>query len=311
MEVSKNFSNTYLYGMGSYEKKIFEFIMKSEVIDKNSDAFSDIVYEVKKRQVSSSLVKVLMSKNIVLLKSDVPLPKAFKVFAAKDIKSGDKKLKVFIDADVIKMVDGKYVCHNIDILIAYLVSALNTMIYYVDPKRLLMKNEIIKDGAYCFASLFTYIVDYLYKITATSSIKDKCLYLSSLYYQVNLLGKDVDGSSKSVSRQISGLSEREEEILFLQLDKEKAFLNINFFVQEVAKILKISKLTLDVFLEKWLYLYGTGTHFSLELYPCFATMMTNVYVGCYLNNQKTIEKIVGNKLVSFTTCILKVGAESV
>lgn len=311
MEKVKNYSNTYLYGIGNYEKKIFEFIMKSDVIDKESDVFADIAYEVKKRQVSSSLIKVLNSKHVVLLKSNTPLPKAFKVFAANDVKSGDKKLKVFIDADVIKFVDGKYVCNNIDILIAYLVSALNTMIYYKDSKRLLMKTEIIKDGAYCFANLFTYIIDYLYKITTTTSSRDKCLYLSSLYYQANILGKEIDDNSKSIARSISGLSEREEEILFIQLDAENAFININFFVQEISKILKIPKLTLDVFLEKWIYLYGTGTHFALELYPSFASMMTNVYVGCYLNNQKTIEKIIGRKLVSFTTCILRVGADAV
>jgi len=311
MENTKNYSNTYLYNLGQYEKKIFEFIMNSDVIDTDGDAFSDIVYEVKKRQVSNSLVKVLMSKNIILLKSENPLPKAFKVFAASDIKSGDKKLKIFIDADVINLVDGKYTCGNIDIFIAYLVSALNTMIYYMDSKRLLMKTEIIRDGAYCFSSLFTYIVDYLYKITSAATSRDKCLYLSALYYQINILQKDLDDNSKAVARTISGLSEREEEILFLQLDIEKAFININFFIQEIGKILKIPKLTLDVFLEKWIYLYGTGSHFALELYPAFATMMTNVYVGCYLNNQKTIEKIIGNKLITFTTCILKVGAEAV
>lgn len=309
--ITKSFANTYLYNMSSkqYEKGLMDFIMKAEQVNKLDPSFEDIKYEVKKRQVSSALVKVLESKQVILMIQDIPLPKAFKVFCAKDIK-GDGKLKVFINADVIKKVEGKYKCTNVDILIAYLVSAMNTLIYYSDPKRLLMREEIINNGASAFSSMFTYIVDYLYKISTVSSTRDKCQYLSSLYYMKNILQKDITDSMKHTCRRISGISEREEELLLMQLS-DSAFDNINFFIQDVAKILRLPKLTIDAFLEKWLYIFGTGTQFALELYPSFATMMTNVYVGCYLNNQKTIEKIVGRDMVTFTSAILRVGAESV
>lgn len=307
--IIKNYSNTYLYNLTTYEDKLFNLIMKGERIDKKDPSFEDIKYEVKKRQVSNSLVKVLDSPNVVLVLSPQPMSKAFKIFAAKDVKE-DNKLKVFIEADVIRKVDGVYKCHNVDILVAYLVSALNTFIYYADPKRLIMRDEINNAGAKCFSSLFTHIVDYLYKVSTTPSTRDKCVYLSSLYYIKNILCKDITDSVKTMCRRISGISEREEEIIWLQLD-EKDFLNIKTFIEKVGKILKLPKLTIDIFLEKWLYLYGVGTQFALELYPAFATMITNVYVGCYLNNQKTIEKVVGRNLIDFTTTILRVGAESV
>lgn len=308
--LSKNYSSTYLYNLGNYEDKLFNYIMTSEQVNKLDPSFEDIKYEVKKRQVSNSLLKVLESDKVILLLPKSPLPKAFKVMVARDVK-GDNKLKVFIDADVIRKIDGVYKCTNIDILIAYLVSAMNSLIYYTDPKRLIMREEINVDGAKCFSALFTHIIDYLYKISTTPSTRDKCIYLTSLYYIKNILQKDITDSVKHMCRRISGISEREEEIIFIQLDEEKAFMNINFFIQELGKVLKIPKLTLDVFLEKWLYIYGTGTQFALEMYPSFATMITNVYVGCYLNNQKTIEKVVGRDMLRFTTTILKVGAESV
>lgn len=308
--LSKNYSSTYLYNLGNYEDKLFNYIMTAEQVNKLDPSFEDIKYEVKKRQVSNSLVKVLESDKVILLLPKSPLPKAFKVMVAKDVK-GDRKLKVFIDADVIRKIDGVYKCNNVDILIAYLVSAMNSLIYYTDPKRLIMRDEINNAGARCFSSLFTHIIDYLYKVSTTPSTRDKCMYLTSLYYIKNILQKDITDSVKHMCRRISGISEREEEILFIQLDQEKAFMNINFFIQELSKVLKLPKLTLDVFLEKWLYIYGTGTQFALELYPAFATMITNVYVGCYLNNQKTIEKVVGRNMIDFTTTILKVGAESV
>ena len=69
-------------------------------------------------------------------------------------------------------------------------------------------------------------------------------------------------------------------------------------------------LTLDILVEKWLYLYGTGTQFALELYPAFASLVTNVYIGCYINNQKTIEKVVGKDIVTFTVGVLSIGGEA-
>lgn len=309
--LTKSFANTYLYSMANnqYEKKIFDFIMTAEEVNKLDPSFDDIKYDVKKRQVNNALVKVLESKSVVLLLQTVPLPKAFKVFVAKDVK-GDGKMKVFIDADIIKKIDGKYKCTNVDILVAYLVSAMNSLIYYTDPKRIIMREEVINNGAAAFSSMFTYIVDYLYKISTIASTRDKCLYLSSMYYMTNILCKEPTDSLRHTCRNISGISEREEELLLMQLGDE-SFDNINFFIRDVAKVLRLPKLSLDAFLEKWLYLYGTGTQFALELYPAFASMLTNVYVGCYINNQKTIEKIVGKDMVTFTSAILRVGAESV
>lgn len=311
--LAKSYASTYLYNLNNaqYEKNLIDFIMHGQVIDKKSEAFQDIRYDIKRRQVSSTLLKVLDSDKVVLMTYNKPLPKAFKTFVAKDIR-GDKKLKVFIDCDVVNLVNGVYKCNNIDILIAYLVSAMNQVIYYADPKRLVTREEIIKNGSIAFSSLFTNIIDYLYKISGVSSMRDKIIYLSSLYYQVNILGKELTPSVKTIAKKNSGLSDREAEVLFLIVDDmQNVFLNINTFINFLSDKFQMPKLNLDVFLEKWVYLYGVGTQFALEMYPAFATMMTNVYVGCYLNNQKTIEKLTGRNMVEFANGILKVGSESV
>ena len=284
--------------------------MKADQINKADSSFDDIKYEVKKRQVTNSLVKILDSKMVILLMRAEPLPKAFKVFTAKDVKS-DGKMKVFIDCSgLINFIDGRYSCNNIDILIAYLLSAMNQYIYYVDPNRIVMNSNIITDGALCFSALFTGIVDHVEKISIVSSTKNKCLYMSALYYQINILNKEINDGVKATCRKVSGLSEREEEIILIQLE-ENSLLNIKYFIDSITKILKLNKITLDIFLEKWLYLYGVGTQFALELYPAFAEMITDAYVGCYINNQKTIEKICGRNMVDFTNAIFKIGAESV
>lgn len=313
--VAKKFNNSYLYNKTNNEPILFNFIMKAEEVDREDPSFADIRYEVKRRQVSNSLIKVLDSKNVVLKLADIPLPKAFKVFVANDVREQKKtnNLKVFIDCgDIIKHKEGVYKCTNPDILIAYLVNAGNSLIYYADPKRIVMRSEIIQSGARCFALLFTHIVDYLYKISNMSGVKDQCMYLSAMYYIVNILGKEINQSSRTLCRTISGLSEREEELILLYFDNdEKSFKNLPNFMETLAQVLKLPKLTLDTFMEKWLFLYGSGTHYALELYPAFAALLTNTYVGCYINNQKTIEKITGRHMADFSTAVLKIIRETV
>lgn len=309
--IVKSIGDTYLYNanMAMYQKNLMNAIMTSKRIDKQDSSFEDIRYDIKKRQVTSYLVKILDSDNVILLNQPTPLPKAFKVFTARDIKENGK-LKVFIDTSgLINFVNGKWTCNSIDILVAYLISGMNELIYYVDPKRLLMRDKIISNGASAFSKLFTYIIDYLFKINSVSSVRDRCIYLSASYYIQNILGKDMSDSNKRLCRNLAGISEREEEMVNMYVE-EDSFDNIDLFIKLISKILKLNKLTLDAFLEKWLYIYGTGTQFSLELYPAFATMMINVYVGCYLNNQKTIEKVIGRDVVDIVTTILNVGGES-
>lgn len=314
----KTYAGTYLYRQyHEYEQKILTFLMKGTEIDRYTDDFDDIRYEVKKRQVSNSLVKILDSKSVVLIVGTEPMSKAFKVFCAKDVKGPRKdKMKVFIDCTNIIKVDpnsGKYTCtgNNIDILISYLVSAMHTYIYYIDEFRLTNNNKIMSTGAQVFASLFTHVVDYVCKISSMPSVKAKCLYLTSLYYLANVIGKDYNTEScRKIAKKISGLSDRDAGIVDLQI-KSESMMNIKMFVEMLSDVLHIPKLTLDVILERWMTIYGTGTVFALEMFPAFATMITDAYVGAYLNNQKSIEKITGTGMVEFTKTILAIGADAV
>lgn len=315
--MAKTYAGTYLYSKyHEYEEKIYTFLMTGSEIDKNTEDFDDIRYEVKKRQVSNAVIKILDSKSVILIRSDEPMSKAFKVFCAKDIKMKSNKLKIFIDvSNIITMNQktGKYECkgNNIDILISYLVSAMHTYIYYIDENRIVNNGTIMNVGAQAYAQLFTHVVDYVCKISAMPSTKSKCMYLTALYYLTNLLGKEIDyEGSRKIAMSVSGLSDREAGIVDIMLKKD-SMRNIKSFVEILSDILHISKLTLDVVVERWMSIYGTGTVFALELFPAFANMMTDAYVGAYLNNQKAIEKIAGPSMVRYTKALLSIGAESV
>ena len=314
----KTYASTYLYGKyNQYEQETIDFVLKADRIDQTKPEFEDIAYEVKRRNVSPALMKVLMSPNVILMSRAKPLSKAFKIFCAKDIKY-DKDLRVFIDVSGIIVYDedaGKYRCQrtNIDIFISYLVDAMSSFIYYT-PKgtERITGNAVIRQtGARAFADLFTHIVDFLCKITTIGGAKDKCRFMSAMYYLVNLLEMDPTAdSTKAIAARTVGVSEREADIIILQMD-QNAFMDIKLFVDSVAEVLRLNKFTLDTLVEKWMYIYGTGTVFALELFPSFSNMLTDAYIGAYVNNQKSIEKIAGQSMIEFTKTILRIGDESV
>ena len=307
----KTYAQTYLYRQfPQYEKMMLEGIMQGERIDVNDDKFANIMYDVKRRQVSSDLIKVLKSKNTVLIRPAKTLPKAFKVFVAKDIKN-DKKEKVFIDvSDCIFDKNGEYVCNHIDWIIAYLITAMNSYIYALMPNKVLSNQSIIRDGAEAFSSMFSYILDRIYKISTVQSLRKRIEYISAMYYQINILGKDYSKqmeSIKAIAMKVSNIEPRDAQIVDLQLE-EGCFNTLLTFTDNLNRIFKFKDLKVSIIVDKWMQSFGTGTVFGLEFYPAFAMMLTNTYVGGYIDNQLTIEKITGQSMVKMTKSILQIGA---
>lgn len=303
----KKYSDTYLFRKyPNYNKQLFEFLMSAERIDKNSAAFENIAYEIKRRQVSNALYKVMLSNNVVLCLSNKPLPKAFKTTVADDIKT-DKKPRVFIDlSDCVVLKDGIYTCRNIDWIISYLVNATTAYIYRLHPNKLTNNQTIIKEGADAFASLFTYVIDRIYKISSVQTLRKRIMYISALYYQVSILEKPFTDSVKAIAMKTANIESRDAQIVDLQID-DKTFIDIDSFIASLTRIFKFNGLTTDVVVAKWMEFYGTGTVFALEFFPAFAAMLSDTYVGGYINQQLTIEKITSQSMVKFTKAVLQIG----
>lgn len=306
---SKNFDSTYLYSKGNYEKPLLETIIGCNRIDKHSKEFEEVIIDVKRRQETSILVEVLKSDKVILF-LDKATPNAFSVFTARDPKN-NREQRVFVDCNnIIEFKNGYYVCRRPDVLVAYLMSAMNHVIYYADPKRILTNTELTITGTECFVSLFSYILDYL-RISGFSQNKSKVQYLSAIYYQTVILNKPLDTSTKNIAIRVSKLTGREAELSDLLYDEERDLVNIKTFIDRIAEVFSFKGLTVDVFVERWRYLFGRGTQFGCELYTSFASMITNAYSGAYINQQKTIEKCVGRDMVVFTTCLMGIGSQSI
>lgn len=305
--ISKKYSETYLYSKNPvYEKKLFTTIMQADRIDKNDPRFDDLKYDVKKRQITEAIYKVLDSKNIVLLMPNDPLPKSFKVFTAKDVKETGHPLKTFIDCSGIVSIGkgGNYVSKDVDILISHIMSAMVSMIYYVKPQSL-DSNNLRTIGTEAYAQLFTRIIDYICKISIMPEIKAKCMYMTSMFYQTNVLRLDNTDSTRALARKIAGISEREEDIIKIGVGID-TYSSLDKFIVNMVSTLRIH-VTVDLVIEKWMFLYGNGTVFALEMFPAFSSMITDAYIGAYINNQKTITTVIGDNLTQFTKSIITIG----
>lgn len=307
----KTFVDTYLYNSyPNYETNIIKFILNGEVIDTKSKEFEGILYDFKNRQVSSSMVKVLQSNKVKLITGGQPLSRQFKVIHCKDKKNNNTPT-TFIDCNnLIYKEDGLYKCNDIDILISYTMNAMVTSIYYQADHILLGKSTMIKNMAIAFSKLFCHVVDYIYKISTVSSTKCRCKYLTYMYFYVNIIGKDKDDDAlRNNARNFANISEREEELIRMMINSEEPYLNIKIFAQTLNDVLKVGKINVDIIVEKWMFLYGVSTAFGLELFTSFSAMLTDAYIGAYLNNQKTIEKIAGREMIDYTKEIIKLSKE--
>ena len=56
-------------------------------------------------------------------------------------------------------------------------------------------------------------------------------------------------------------------------------------------------------------MYSPSACLHLEYFPAFSAMMTNAYIGCYLNQQSTIEKVTNRGLPEYVKAVLETGGQ--
>lgn len=316
----KSYSDSYLYSKyPKYQKILLDAIVKDPIIDKQSPEFQDVIYEVKRmKMISEPLVRILTSSNTVLLDCETPLPRTFKVFASKDPKSKDtSQVKIFIDCTgviVRREKTGQYDVDDIKLL-SYLMNGAICMVYHKNATLILRRSDMIQTATTCFAKLFTFIIDYLAKVSIQESNKIKVLYLSSMYFLEGILRMDNPSGSSTLAKKIAGLSEREANMIDIMLDKKchetrgetiDPYENIKIFVSILAEVMHLNTriITTDIVVEKWMQQYGPGTVFGLEYFPAFSAMLTDAYNGGYLNQQKTIEKVCSTDMVDYSKGVI-------
>lgn len=318
--IMKTYNDSYLYKVklnnrdqDNPDKRnnqaIMDFIIKShKVEDKKSDAFRGIVEEVKRQQTSSILYTVLMMNNVKICINQYEMPRAFKVFDAKD-PSNDHKPTVFIDATgIIEYKNGYYVCKKIDVLCAYLFDALIYLLYRYHPQKLINNSSVINMALECYVAMFHNNIEYM-GIPGYSANRKKVAYMAGLFFMVNMAGKELDQYTKNVVGKVAGLNPSEVKAYDLYLDSV-SFTNIYELISTISSTFNLKGLNLEVFVNKWMYYYGTGTHYATELLTSFLCLVVNAYTGSYIVGQRQVERACDTAMVKVANGIIKAGVEA-
>ena len=315
---AKTFANTFIYSKTddngrSTEQALIEFILKSSKdrtrLNKNSTAFKPILAAIKERQKTAVLFRVLMNPNVVLAISPTgkELPASFKVFCAQDVAATDKKKKIFIDVTgLIKEESGYFNCKDIDKLCAYLFGAAVMGTYYYDNPKITNNANIVKGSAECFVKMFCGVLDGLRVINYTEN-STKIKYIAAVYYLYNLVQKDLN-TAEQMAIAVAGIDAKTANAYRFYYEEEHLE-NINTLINHLTQTFNMKGLTTDVYINKWLNMYGNGTMYGTELMPSFLIIMTNVYSGSYINRANTIEAMCGRTMVSLCETLLRVTGE--
>lgn len=307
--VPRSYDGSFLFNqqVEKHNRNIAQFIIKAGRIEKFSDAFKGIIEDIKRQQNTSILYTILMSNKIVLCIHNYEMPAAFKVFSARDIRF-DKQPKIFIDCTgIIEFKDNYFYCKKIDILVTYLFNAMGYLLYNEHPNMTVSNSNISISGTECFVSLFTYILDYL-RIIGYAQNKSRISYLAGLYFLHNMMSKDLDTYTLNLAAKVAGISTTDIKSFELYYNEED-FRNIDTFVTLIAETFKLKGLTTEVFVSKWLYLFGKGTQFGCELFTSFSSMITSAYCGSYIVMQKQIERCCGTSMVNYSISIMKLAVD--
>ena len=308
----KTIDKTYLYSIyPTYEKSLFQFVMSANRIDPNDERFADIMYELKQRALTNNMIKAVNSDQIKMIYGGSgPIGKAVKVFTMKDVKENPQRRVTFIDVtSIISITDGgSFKCSSIDALVSHIINAITQVAYYNETVsgKLTTNTRLTSIGVSAFTKLMFNIVDYITKISSISDAKERCNILSALYYHICLLGRDeINDSVIGVIKSELKVSERMVTTTLLNHDVQD-FMNLKLFCQTLSDELRLPKITPEAITSKWMYVYDPSTTFGLELFPAFSAMLTDAYIGAYLNNQKTIQKILDTDMVLYTKELLRI-----
>lgn len=292
------------------QKAILDFMISSHRIeDKKSDSFRGVAEEIKRQQRSNILYTVLMMDNVKLCIGPYEMPRAFKVFDAKDPKS-DKKSMVFIDVTgLIELKNGYYYCKKVDVLCAYLMDALIYLLYRHNPNKLVDNSNITISATDCYVSMFTYIIDYR-RIIGYSANKVKISYLTALYFLVHMMGKDLTDYTKSIAAKVSGAQAKDINAYDLYID-DGCFDNINTFINMLSTTFSLKGFTLQVFIADWMRQFGTGMEYATELLTSFLVLISRAYSASYIVGQKQVERCCGAaNMIKLMNAIDKAGIDS-
>lgn len=195
---------------------------------------------------------------------------------------------------------------NIDYKVLYSLMQGGTILTKCYEKFQLMKNKgnIIKLGSALYAILFNKVISKMFTLNVTPAKSDIMIFLSSMFFITNMLGRDEDSLEDINIRyaldNCKNSSKLVIEDIIREFDFKKDMKDFNTFIQAIAdKVPGLENLSIKRFTEEYMKSFGPLMLFSLEFLPTFIFNLGCVQVGSNLNNQYSIENLLGKEINTF------------
>jgi hypothetical protein len=318
----KTYKDSYLYNnkvkaadaadVRKTNSALVEFIKTATRIEaKTDESFRPIMEEIKYQSSGSLLYNIILDPRVKICVGSTELPRAFKVFDAYDKKNNNSPA-VFIDCTgLVEFKNGRYFCRRIDTLCAYLFDAMIYLLYRYTPTKIVSNSTLIANAAECYVSMFSYIIDYL-RVVGYSVNKNKVDYLVGLFFLNNMCGLDIE-ASKPLAAKIANVSPSDIPAYSMFIE-DGMFDNLNTFISKITTIFNLKGFTIEIFIQRWIYLFGTGTQYATELLTSFLVVAINACTGTYIVNQKNILRCCGKNnsspIVKLYVALKKVGIDT-
>ena len=120
------------------------------------------------------------------------------------------------------------------------------------------------------------------------------------------MGKDLDNYTKNIAAKVAGLELKNIPAYDLYIEDDM-FKDIDHFISFLAKAFKLKGFNLEVFIGRWIYIFGTGTQYATELFTSFGVLLCNAYAGTYVVQHKQIDRACGTNMIKFNNAIRTLG----
>lgn len=166
------------------------------------------------------------------------------------------------------------------------------------------KSNLIRLGSRMYSKLFAKVMNKMFSLNVTPAKNDIITFLAGMFFIQNIMGRDEE-SLLDINKRYALENCKNSSMLVLEdtarlFDFSKDLADLDTFIKAIAdKVPGLEDLTTRAFTEQFVTSYGPNMLLSLEYLPTFISNLGCVTVGSYLNNQASIENLLGRDIDLF------------
>jgi len=165
-------------------------------------------------------------------------------------------------------------------------------------------NQVINDlGCQMYASLVGKVLDKMYAVNLNPVKADRVRFLLGKFFLINMLERPNNTTTNENAYHCCKNKTNKEQIMAWEketIHADVAYSDLNNFVLNALNLVDgLEACTVRSLLNNYIQMYGPASTMSLEFFPYFCIMISNVAVGAKINADYLIESVVGKHIDKF------------